>query len=244
MKKLFCFYEVLVIACMALFSCCVNKIPEKKDDKIETVKMYNLGPDIFSDDIDKFSLDSITGIKINDNIIYFLPPIISRRNNMLIYDSTTANQVFIYKEHDKYGYYYDSLRSGKLKKASVDSFISMYTTAYKNPFSKNDSLVSSIEVSNHVTIEKYIPKKRETNGYDTLFVTYDNLLKDSYFTLSKAGDISKNKKLSRFGYFLKETESRKEKLYYWEMKKDVDPDKKVLEDFIKSHNDRLIERKE
>ena len=234
-------FLLLLPGLIFFLTCCVNRIPNKKKDNIEGINFYSLVPDVFAKDINNFSIDSITAVKINDYVIYLLPPIISRINGVLIHDSTTAKRIFIYEQGKKYGYYYDSLNSNNRRKALVDSFLTMYTTVDKNPFSKNDSIIESNRISKNILTEKYVPRVKDINSYDTFFVVYDDRLKESYFSLSKAGDSITKKKIIKFGFLINENKDNKRRLFYWEINADrVCVNKHDLEFFIKKHNDWLI----
>lgn len=237
------FLNTLVVFSVFIFySCCTQKRIVKTNDVVESVNFFSLAPDVFADDINNFRLDSITAICVNDNVIFFLSPILIRDKNGLLNNKNVSRQLFIFKRGDNTGFFYDSLNSGIFKTKLVAEFLDEYTFVSKNPFTGNDSLLSKQKLSRTKFSETYILKQFQPNSYDTLLIAYDNSLSGSYFSLSPIGDSLKKNKISEIRFIINPNEKNSQgKNFYWELRKHETSGQELekLKQFIDNHNRRL-----
>lgn len=128
----------------------------------------------------------------NDYMFYEVSSYFIKSMDNEITSQDTIYKYFIFKQNEKTGFWYDSLKSDKISKIfSVDSFY-LDNTALKGLKiydKENDSLISKVQNKNYVLEEKYISKIKPDETYcDTTIFYYSKQLKNINYSFSKELD--------------------------------------------------------
>jgi hypothetical protein len=185
-------FSVLFIMCSSESTRRENKI--KRIDLIYNIPIVKLSGELQN------VTDSLSIFYHNSFILYRFPYTYSVENANRIESQERRFKYFIYRNHNPYGYYFDSLNASRYSKMNVDSLLSAKAFASNNFYDmNNDSLVEAIKSrGNFSLIEKYISKTKPDQSYaDTTIFYFTDKFKDLKLSFSMELEKIKNLKICK-----------------------------------------------